>query len=119
MVSEKVSTKEGAKLRDYELVLVISPEVAEEKFEAEIDNVSQFITEKGAGERKSSSPPFLFDCLCNARLSIPWISLAPHRTRRSEGKASGSRNPWCLHHGNSASRATTWCKNNTMGTIPG
>ncbi len=47
MVSEKVSTKEGAKLRDYELVLIISPEVAEEKFEATIDNVSQFITEKG------------------------------------------------------------------------
>ncbi len=30
MVSEKVSTEEGEQLRDYELVLVISPEVAEE-----------------------------------------------------------------------------------------
>jgi small subunit ribosomal protein S6 len=47
MVSEKVSTEEDVKLRDYELVLVISPEVEEEKFEATIDNVSQFITDKG------------------------------------------------------------------------
>ncbi|MFC1954592.1 30S ribosomal protein S6 [Chloroflexota bacterium] len=35
------------KLRDYELVLVISPEVTEERFEAIIDNVSQFVTGKG------------------------------------------------------------------------
>ena len=47
MVSEKVSTAEDRQLRDYELVLVISPEVAEEKFEATIGNVGRFITEKG------------------------------------------------------------------------
>ncbi len=47
MVSDKVSTEEDKQLRDYELVLVISPEVAEEEFEATIDNVSRFITEKG------------------------------------------------------------------------
>ncbi len=47
MVSDKVSTEEGEQLRDYELVLVISPDVAEEKFEATIDDVSQFITRKG------------------------------------------------------------------------
>ena len=47
MVSDKVSTEEGEQLRDYELVLVISPEVAEEEFEATIDNVSRFITGKG------------------------------------------------------------------------
>ena len=38
---------EDNQLRDYELVLIISPEVVEEKFEATINNVSQFITEKG------------------------------------------------------------------------
>jgi len=47
MVSDKASTEQGEQLRDYELVLVISPEVAEEEFEATIDNVNRFITERG------------------------------------------------------------------------
>ena len=47
MVSDKVATEEGEQLFDYELVLVISPEVAEEEFEATIDNVSRLITGKG------------------------------------------------------------------------
>ena len=47
MVSDKVATEEGAQLLDYELVLVISPEVAEEEFEAAIDNISRLITGKG------------------------------------------------------------------------
>ena len=47
MVSEKVLIEEDKQLRDYELVLVISPEVAEDEFEAMIDNVSRFITGKG------------------------------------------------------------------------
>ncbi len=34
MVPDKVATEEGDKLHDYELVFVISPEVAEEEFEA-------------------------------------------------------------------------------------
>ncbi len=46
MVSDKVAVEESKQLRDYELVLVINPEVAEEEFEATIDNVSQFITER-------------------------------------------------------------------------
>ena len=45
--SKKVLKVEDKQLRDYELVLIISPEVVEEKFEATIDSVSQFITEKG------------------------------------------------------------------------
>lgn len=40
-------TVEDKRLRDYELVLIISPEVGEEKFDAIIDKVSQFITGKG------------------------------------------------------------------------
>lgn len=47
MVSEKVTTEEDRQLRDYELVLVISPEVAEDEFEATIDSMSRFITGKG------------------------------------------------------------------------
>ncbi len=47
MVSDKVVTEEGERLCDYELVLIISPEVVEEKFEAAVDNVSRFITGKG------------------------------------------------------------------------
>ena len=47
MVSDKVATEEGEQLRDYELVLVISPELAEEEFEAAIDKVSQFVSGKG------------------------------------------------------------------------
>ena len=64
MVSEKLSTEENEQLRDYEMVLVISPDVAEEKFEATIDNISRFITEKGGvisdmerwGKRKLAYP---------------------------------------------------------------
>jgi len=44
MVPKKV---EDERLRDYELVLIISPEVQGEKFDAVIDNVSRFITGKG------------------------------------------------------------------------
>ncbi len=47
MVSDKVAVEESKQLRDYELILVISPEVAEEEFEAIIDNVSRFIAGKG------------------------------------------------------------------------
>ena len=45
--SKKVLEAEDKQLRDYELVLIVSPEVVEEKFDATIDNVSQLITEKG------------------------------------------------------------------------
>ena len=38
---------EDKQLRDYELVLVISPEVVDEALETTIDNVSQFITSRG------------------------------------------------------------------------
>ncbi len=47
MTSDKVLTAQDEQLRDYELVLVISPESTEEEFEAAIDNVSRFVTEGG------------------------------------------------------------------------
>ena len=46
-VSARVSKTEDVKLRDYELVLIFSPEVVDEKLETEVDNISRFITEKG------------------------------------------------------------------------
>ena len=47
MISKKVLKVEDEQLRDYELVLIISPEVGGEKFDAVIDKVSQFITGRG------------------------------------------------------------------------
>ncbi len=47
MISDKVVVEERKQLRDYELVLVISPDIEEDKFEATIDNVSQLIIGKG------------------------------------------------------------------------
>lgn len=49
MVAKKTVSKkiEDEQLRDYELVLIISPEVQEEKFDTLVDNVGQFITGKG------------------------------------------------------------------------
>ncbi len=45
--SEKTLTTEDEQLRDYELVLIISPEMAGEVLDTAIDNVGQFITGKG------------------------------------------------------------------------
>ncbi len=46
-IAKKVVEVEDKQLRDYELIMIISPEVVEEKFDATIDSVSRFITEKG------------------------------------------------------------------------
>jgi len=43
-VIDKVSTEVKGKLRDYELVVVISPEATEEQAAATLDTVSQFVT---------------------------------------------------------------------------
>lgn len=63
-VSEKVFNVEDKQLRDYELVLIISPEIADEVLDTTIANISQFITEKGGvisdveqwGKRKLAYP---------------------------------------------------------------
>ena len=44
MVAEKVEDKE---LRDYELVFIVSPALADEGFDAMIERVNQFITRNG------------------------------------------------------------------------
>jgi small subunit ribosomal protein S6 len=64
MVSDKVETETGEQLRDYELVVIISPEIAEEQLEATIDKIGRFITGRGGtitnterwGKRKFAYP---------------------------------------------------------------
>lgn len=68
MVSEEVAKQttkaEDAGFHDYELVVIISPEVEEDKLEAVIENISQFIAQKGGtisevdrwGRRKLAYP---------------------------------------------------------------
>jgi len=63
-VSGKVLNVEDKQLRNYELVLIISPEVVGEVLDTTIDNISQFITEKDGiissveqwGKRKLAYP---------------------------------------------------------------
>ena len=45
--SSKATQVIDARLYDYEMVLIISPEVVDEKFDAAIENVSRFITDNG------------------------------------------------------------------------
>ena len=47
MVSEKVVTETVDDLRDYELVVVVSPQLSDESFDATIDKYSRFISGKG------------------------------------------------------------------------
>ncbi len=63
-ILEKTAQAGDTQLRDYELVVVISPEVADEALDTAIDNTSQFITGKGGiisnverwGKRKLAYP---------------------------------------------------------------
>ena len=62
--SSKAPQVEDTRLHEYEMVLIISPEVVDEKFDAAIDNVSRFITDNGGsfsevekwGKRKLAYP---------------------------------------------------------------
>ena len=42
-----ISKKEEKKLRDYELVIVINPEITDEALDGVIERISRFITESG------------------------------------------------------------------------
>jgi small subunit ribosomal protein S6 len=63
-VSAKVSKVEDEQLRDYELILIISPEVADETLDTTIDNINNLVTGKGGvissverwGKRKLAYP---------------------------------------------------------------
>jgi len=64
MVTKEASTVEDKQLRDYELVLIISPEVDGEVLDTTINNMKQFIMGKGGiisdieqwGKRKLAYP---------------------------------------------------------------
>lgn len=43
---EVAKVEEDTRLRDYELVFIVSPEVADEALENKVDGISQFITGK-------------------------------------------------------------------------
>ena len=47
MVTTEAAKVDDYRLQDYELVLIISPEVGDEALDATIDNVSKFITGSG------------------------------------------------------------------------
>jgi len=62
--SKEAEKVEEEQLRDYEMVLIISPEVVDEALDTAIDNISRFITGKGGsiseldrwGKRKLAYP---------------------------------------------------------------
>ena len=64
MAEKKAVKLEDSELRDYELVLIISPEVTDEAFEATLGNLSKSVTESGGtvsnverwGKRKLAYP---------------------------------------------------------------
>lgn len=47
MVSEKAATETSEELRDYELVLVLDPQLGDDAYDAAIDRYSGMITGKG------------------------------------------------------------------------
>lgn len=47
MVSEKIAGVEDSGLRDYEMVLIINPEIDEEGVNNTMESITQFITGKG------------------------------------------------------------------------
>jgi small subunit ribosomal protein S6 len=62
--SKNTATTEEEPLRDYELILIISPEVTGESLDTTLDNIGQFIIKKGGtissvdqwGKRKLAYP---------------------------------------------------------------
>ncbi len=64
MVSDKAATETGEQLRDYELMVILSPEIAEEQLEGTIDKIGRLITGRGGtvtnterwGKRKLAYP---------------------------------------------------------------
>jgi len=88
-ISKKVLEVEDKQLRDYELVLIISPEVVEGKFDVVVDNVSQFITENGGtvsdverwGKRRLAYP---IEHFAEGSYVLTHFSLKPALTKELE-----------------------------------
>jgi small subunit ribosomal protein S6 len=64
VTKENMVTEESKNLRDYELVVIISPEVADDSLDGVVDNISRLITQDGGtvdevdrwGKRKLAYP---------------------------------------------------------------
>jgi small subunit ribosomal protein S6 len=64
MVSENVAIQTSEDLRNYELVMIVNPQLSDEAYDAAIDKYSRFITGKGGsiddtqrwGKRKLAYP---------------------------------------------------------------
>ncbi|MCJ7426280.1 MAG: 30S ribosomal protein S6 [Dehalococcoidales bacterium] len=64
VTKENMVTEESKQLRDYELVVIINPEVADEGVDSIVDNISRLITQKSGtvdeldrwGKRKLAYP---------------------------------------------------------------
>ena len=64
MVTENVTAEAGKNLNDYEMVVIISPDISDENLEAAIGNISNYITGQGGviaeidkwGKRKLAYP---------------------------------------------------------------
>ncbi|MFH1775727.1 MAG: 30S ribosomal protein S6 [Chloroflexota bacterium] len=89
--SEPVAEVGNGQWRDYELVVVISPELAGEALDAMVDGVSQFVTEKGGvvdnverwGERKLAYPIKHF---LEGSYVLTKFKLKPEMTKELEAK---------------------------------
>jgi small subunit ribosomal protein S6 len=64
VTKENMVTKEDSKLRDYELVVIVNPEVTDDGVDGIIDNMSRLVSQKGGtvddverwGKRKLAYP---------------------------------------------------------------
>jgi small subunit ribosomal protein S6 len=90
-VVKKALPVEDEQLRDYEMVLVISPELAEEKFNATLNNISQLITDMGGvvsdvkqwGKRRLAYPIKQFS---EGNYVLTQLKLKPTLNREVEAK---------------------------------
>jgi small subunit ribosomal protein S6 len=82
---------EGQQLRDYEMVLVISPELADERLDTTIKNISQIITDVGGvvsdikqwGKRKLAYPIKRFS---EGNYVLAQLQLQPALSKEVESK---------------------------------
>ena len=90
-VVKKALPVEDEQLRDYEMILVISPELAEEKFNATLNNISQLITDVGGvvsdvkqwGKRRLAYPIKQFS---EGNYVLTQLKLKPTLNREVEAK---------------------------------
>ena len=89
--ARQVKKTEGQQLRDYEMVLVISPELADEGLDTAINNISQIITDVGGvvsdikqwGKRKLAYPIKRFS---EGNYVLAQLQLQPALSKQVESK---------------------------------